>query len=320
MSNRARKGLHCGRTLASLLITAVLVTGATAQHLSPADVSGMAWIAADSFLVAHDAKVPEEIDRPRLSIVQLPQSDSGPAWRLLDVSWPAGLDPTHDLESIAPVPGTNTYLILESGDDGTEFQRMFVGELTSDSMHVRPFASWRREQFNVEAAEIARIDSSLLFVFAERAHGEAGTWLTWAPLNVDAPAIGASERVFLPTIEPAGPDARPIAALTIDSSGRLYAASTMDPDADSGPFRSVVWRIGELTQAHSGAFRISLSDPPERLATIDGYKVESLAVREIVRGRVEVFIGTDDEHYGGTIRPLPLPPASHDERNEAPGR
>ena len=97
---------------------------------------------------------------------------------------------------------------------------------------------------------------------------------------------------------------RAIVALDVDGEGNIYAASTLDPegladDPDNGPFRSVVHRIGRV-----GGGRPVLDAKPEVLAVLDGVKVESLAVRER-DGRRELFIGTDDENYGGILRPLP---------------
>jgi hypothetical protein len=42
-----------------------------------------------------------------------------------------------------------------------------------------------------------------------------------------------------------------------------------------------------------------------RLATLDGLKVESIAVRESSEDGRQLYIGTDDEHYGGILRQLP---------------
>jgi hypothetical protein len=43
----------------------------------------------------------------------------------------------------------------------------------------------------------------------------------------------------------------------------------------------------------------------KRLATLDGLKVESIAVREPQAGVRQLYVGTDDEHYGGILRLLP---------------
>lgn len=47
---------------------------------------------------------------------------------------------------------------------------------------------------------------------------------------------------------------------------------------------------------------------PVRLATLDGLKVESLAIRQSDEQDRQLFIGTDDENHGGVIRLLaPMP-------------
>lgn len=50
-----------------------------------------------------------------------------------------------------------------------------------------------------------------------------------------------------------------------------------------------------------------MSASPQRIATLDGFKVESLALRPHGDGE-QLFAGTDDENHGGTIRQIPLPP------------
>ena len=44
-----------------------------------------------------------------------------------------------------------------------------------------------------------------------------------------------------------------------------------------------------------------LDAAPERLATLDGFKVESVVVDDVG----QVFVGTDDEDLGNVLRPLP---------------
>jgi hypothetical protein len=85
----------------------------------------------------------------------------------------------------------------------------------------------------------------------------------------------------------------------------LYAerASAVDP-GNGGPFRSTVWRIGRLHADYHGQPLLSLESRPRRLAMVDRLKVEGLAVRRIA-GKTQIVIGSDDESYGGVIRPLP---------------
>jgi hypothetical protein len=65
-----------------------------------------------------------------------------------------------------------------------------------------------------------------------------------------------------------------------------------------------VWRVGRLAQEELGA-AVRLYEPPERVATLDGLKVEAVAVRPEGSGGVALFVGTDDEGYGGVLRRLP---------------
>lgn len=84
-----------------------------------------------------------------------------------------------------------------------------------------------------------------------------------------------------------------------------HRPSTLTPTGDLLAAR--VWRIGTVETAGDGRPRVLLAHPPEPVATLDGLKVESLAIRESERGATELFIGTDDEDYGAVIRPLPQP-------------
>jgi hypothetical protein len=86
----------------------------------------------------------------------------------------------------------------------------------------------------------------------------------------------------------------------VDSDGELYSASAVD-NGDAGPFRSKVWRIGRLKTKH-GDPDVKLLSQPELLATLDGLKAESLAIRETGDHQKELFVGTDDEFYGGVMR------------------
>lgn len=278
-----------------------------AQPPVPTDASGMAWIEDDRFLVVHDSKRPKELDRPRVSIVRLPRDKAGLDWRPLDVEWPQPEGPSHDLESIARVPGTDTYLLAESGDDGASFRRIFVAEFEDGELRIKAVVPWPVPVHNVEGIAVARAGSHYLFIFAERAHGQGQTQIAWASFTLEPLAFGTFEKAVMPAAGPAGPASRTVAALAVDAAGQIYAASTFDPDTDGGPFSSAVWRIGTVETAGDGRPRVLLAHPPEPVATLDGLKVESLAIRESERGATELFIGTDDEDYGAVIRPLPQP-------------
>lgn len=76
------------------------------------DISGLAWIEQDTFLAVHDAKNPEENNRPRVSILSLPRTPEGIRWKPLEIDWPHPLKESSDLESIARIPGTSLYLSI----------------------------------------------------------------------------------------------------------------------------------------------------------------------------------------------------------------
>lgn len=267
------------------------------------DFSGLAWIEDDLFVAVHDAKNPEEINRPRVSLLQLPTSLDGIRWRPLPVQWPKPQGKSSDLESIAPIPGTRDLLLVESGDDKGEFRRIFLARFRPHRLQIVSFMEWPTPIVNVEGSAVARIGERLIFIYAERAQGQSSTQIRWADLELRPLRMGAFQEVTFTCPDPIGPNARPVTALEVDSVGWLYAASAFDPGDDNGPFRSVVWRIGEVTLDEDDEPQLLLDTQPLRLATLDGFKVESLAVRDF-----EVFAGMDDENYGGTLRLIPLLP------------
>ncbi len=95
--------------------------------------------------------------------------------------------------------------------------------------------------------------------------------------------------------------------MDVDSTGVVYVASAEDPGDDNGPFRSAVYTIGVVT-LKNGEPKVVLDHEPTQLAVLDGLKVESIAVREQPGKGLEIFVGLDDENYGGTMRPIPRRP------------
>jgi hypothetical protein len=277
------------------------------------DLSGLAWIGGDTFLAVHDAKNPDELDRVRVSLLMLPESLKGLLWRPLRVRFPDG--PSNDLESAARIPGTRHVLLVESGDDAGAFQRIFLTKVVGNRVFATDVVEWSRftEVFNVEGTAVAETELGYLFLWAERASGEQSTKIRWAPLTVVPFAIGPeldSATFELPDDLVDAEDNplynRPVVGMEVDADGRLYIVAAFDPEGtveepDNGPFRGAVFEIGRVTGG-----TVQLDPEPTLLATVDGFKLESIASRE-VNGRIELFVGTDDENYGGTLRPLPPP-------------
>ncbi len=269
------------------------------------DVSGLAWIGGERFLAVHDAKYPDEAGFPRVSVLEPPTGLDGIRWTPLDVAFPD--QPASDLESVAGIPGAaDRFLVAESTEDASEkpfSNRIFVLEVTGAGATVVDHAVWPVPTTNVEGIAVAETgDGRLLFLFAERADGARSSEIRFAQVSLDPLRFGDFRSAgSFPSPGPTGPTARPVAALEVDARGFVYAVSSEDPDDDAGPFRSAVYRIGRI--GRDGA--VDLDAAPTLIGALDGLKVESLAARQRPDGALEIWVGVDDEYYGGTMRLLP---------------
>ena len=308
----------CGRVPGLFMICVALIVndshtnGQTKRAVnSPPDLSGLAWIEGDTFLAVHDAKNPEESQRPRVSTVSLPNSLAGITWNPFELEWPPPLGLSSDLESIARIPGEQLFLLVESGEgtlDNLQFRRIFLVERRGQQWVLVSFATLPESVVNIEGTAVARLGERLAFVFAERAEGQTTTPLMWAELQLQPLALRLFKHAtFLPP-DFTGPNWRPVSAIEIDQLGHVYLASAFDPGDDNGPFRSVIWRAGQIKLDAHGHIALVLHAQPRQLAILDGLKVESLAIREQAQGKLELFAGTDDENYGGVLRLIPLQP------------
>lgn len=296
---------------ASLLITAPAALPGRSEESARArslpDLSGLAWVEGDLFLAVHDAKPSaRKPESPRVSLVRLPRSKrEGVSWEPLPLTVPGTGGPISDLESVSRLPGGQGFLLAESGQGGRKARRLFLATVRNGSLELKASVPWPVPVTNVEATEVVQVGGQLLFLYAERADGRGETLLRWAPISLNPLQFGAFREVVYRGVDPVGDSARPIASLAADAQGYLYSASTYDSGNDDGPFRSVVWRIGRIGRGADGQPQVDLS-APTRLATLDWLKVESLAVRESRQHGTQLFIGTDDENYGGILRPLPV--------------
>ena len=298
-----------------VLVGCLSLSGANAQAKRMAntlpDLSGLAWVDGDSFLAVHDSKNPDENERPRVSMLWLPNSPDGLTWKSLELDWPQPLGLSSDLESAARIPGSQSFLLVESGErreQGQQFRRIFLAECRDHELQIVSFTEMPTSVENIEGTAVAKIVERLIFIFAERAEGQLNTNISWTDLQLQPLKLGAFEQITFRPVDFTGPNIRPVSAIETDNLGRLYVASAFDPGDDNGPFRSVIWRAGQVKLDKNNKVRIVLDAKPYRLATLDGLKVESLAIREPADGKIELFAGTDDENYGGTLRLIPLQP------------
>jgi hypothetical protein len=271
------------------------------------DLSGLTWVDGDRFLAVHDAKNPDEKERPRVSLVWLPKSLEGISWQPVEIAWPAPLGLSNDLESIARIPSTEQFLLIESGEKsfaGRQCKRIFLAQLQNQHLKILSVTNLPTVK-NIEGATVARFGERLFFIFAERADHLPSTDIQWAELQLAPLQLASVQRTRFTPVGFTGKNWRPVSAIESDTRGRLFVATAFDTDDDNGPFRSVIWNIGQIKLDQGKHSKVVLKVLPERLAVLDGLKVESLAIRE-AGGRLELFAGTDDENYGATIRLIPL--------------
>lgn len=276
------------------------------------DLSGMTWIEGDCFLAVHDAKVSES-GNPRVSLVYLPFDSKGIIWKPQTVEFPG--EESNDLESVARIPGTNDILLVESGDSSNDFkyQRIFRARVENDTVRIINETSWPVSVYNVEASAVAAIGEWHVFLYAERAQNQPHTELRWAIFDPETLIFGQFQSVKFKNPDPLAFN-RPIVAMDLDSSGLIHIASAFDAEAaglldpDNGPFSSAVYCIGKLI-LENGRPRVTLYKKPKLEGILRGFKVESVAIRESEEYGFQIFVGTDDENYGATMRLLTPPPA-----------
>lgn len=291
--------------------SAPIIAGPDDSKLKLLDLSGLAWIGGDRFIAVSDAKTPGEDDLNRVSLLTLPDSLAGLGFEPVELRWSGA--PGSDLESAARIPGRRLVLLAESADDDSPFQRLFLARFGHPRVHIVDMTEWTAftHAFNVEATAVAAVGDGFRFLWAERNSGEQHTMINWAELTLAPLHIGGpigSVPFTLPDFllnEVGSPlYSRAIVGMDVDRAGNIYTVTAFDPEGtvhnpDNGPFRSAVLRIGAVT-----ADGIELDDEPSILAVVDGLKIESVAVRDTDLGP-EIFIGTDDENFGGILRQIP---------------
>lgn len=291
-----------------LVFTFSWVQGSFSQQSKPLetylpDLSGLAWVEEDIFLGVHDAKNKGEKSdpsQPRVSLLQLPTDKKPLFWQVLAVDWPNPEGLSNDLESITSIPETNLFLLAESGEK-KPFQRLFLLSYNQQKVKIIEQINWPIPVENVEAIAVSKQGDRYLFIYAERADGQESTKIRWTDISFNPLKFGEFQSVTFQSPFGSGKNIRPISDLTVDNQGNIYISSAYDPDK-AGAFRSAVYLIGQIT----GSNTLIIADNPQKIGEIDGAKVEAVTTRKSPQGKIEVFIGTDDENYGGFIRPLLL--------------
>ncbi|WP_027660816.1 hypothetical protein [Salinispora fenicalii] len=294
------------------------VDASSAERLkirAPREFSGIAWLTTEEndgvvqevFLVCHDTRDNDaERDLPRLSIVRTPIDPNGIVVDELDVDFP-GRSVPNDLESIARLPGRNAALLAESNADGddpdpTIYLARWDRDLNVEIVSAVPWPETPEPLVNVEATAVATIRGEDYFVYAERAEGRDTTFINMTRLKVyEDGEIRFGRRwtsVPFTALEP--PGGRPASGMDIDRWGNIFVSSAYDP-GDLGPFDSAVYRAATVREGGRIGAWLRPVEPPQQLARSSGLKVEGVG---LVDGSLPIFIGDDDEDYGGLLRQL----------------
>jgi hypothetical protein len=301
-------------------------TGSFEPIIGPTDISGLTWLgstgdeegAAELFLAVHDGKDEEgERDLTRVSILRSATDESGVARNeLRDLEFPVrGL--SNDLESVARIPGQQALLLVESGNGGDKADLLSSdadagmyyatydlrdGEADITLVSYTKWPTTPQPLNNVESTAVVAGDGGLWFMYAERASGSDDTIINWTTLDIaaDGTLTFGDEWRSAPFTRPGPADARPASALEVGPDGAVYVASAWDPDDDGGPFESAVWLVG-FWNAETAL--LEALPEPQLVARADGFKIEAVAVAG-EGDDAPIFIGVDDENYGGTLRLL----------------
>ena len=279
----------------------IITTLETGKNLP--DLSGLVWLQDDQFLAVHDSKSRDK-NKPRVSLINLPQSSGGVTWQPFKIEWESVGGVAMDLESITKIPETNLFILAESSNYKKHRGRLFLMQFEDSTLKPIAITNWPENIDNIEGIAVTKINDQFYFFYAERGADQPSTHICWTTLSLEPFEIGKCHKTQFSTPDPT-PHIRQISDLTIDTLGNIYIASALDPNQNNGPFKSSVWKIGKVELDQTNLPQIKLVQKNNAIAEIDGFKVESLALRPSQNQEPEIFIGTDDENYGGVIRLLP---------------
>ncbi len=269
------------------------------------DLSGLAWLRDDQFLAVHDSKR-QDPQHPRVSLLNLPQSSAGITWQPLTIDWQKVGGIALDLESITPIPQTDLFILAESGNQKNHQGRLFLMQSQNASLTPVAVMNWPQSIGNsdIEGIAVARLQDNYYLLYGDRAEDKPKTDICVTPLSLQPFSLGNCQPTAFITPDKT-PHIRHISDLAVDDGGNLYVSSAFDPNQDNGPFKSSVWKIGKIELDSNDNPKIQLATKPDAIAEIDGFKVESVALRPTQNQTPEIYIGTDDENYGGVMRLLP---------------
>lgn len=279
--------------------------------------SGMEQIDDCTYLVVYDLK--NFIDGYRISMIKVSE-ESLVVMPIGVSSWGEKGIPS-DLESICSIPGRDgEYLTAESGNWQGKLGRIFhlkvdTSRLQASVMGIVQLPMQDRNDFGItgdqyEAMICLPYDTNKrMVVLGERGGSKANPHgiIRWGVLDLMDYSFKMSEK-GLKGIEVNVPGnwndpltKRDITDFYLDENGEIWAAASED-QGDSGPFYSMVYKLGKVNIADKEN-PIIVYESIETTKEIYGFKIEALSGPCKGINSTHCF-GTEDEIYGGVWRPL----------------
>ncbi len=284
-------------------------------------ISGMARIDDSRYLFVRDLK--SFASGARMGVLQLNDGENYSVNDVAVADWMHAQGPGSDLEATCAIPGRGgEFLLLESGHWQGQYGRLFRVRLSltdetysADVIHVHELPEFEPKGIDDPGDEMeglactAGSDGQTLVILGERGGSSAYPngllrWFTIDP-ETNAETWTDAGRAGLEIDAPGGwhdPQTnRDISALHVHSDGSLWAAAAEDL-SDEGPFSSVVYYVGTVDADAEQPIQ-----PSSRFTVrgvLSGFKVEALASGTSNIPNTSLAVGTEDEVFGGTWRPL----------------
>ncbi len=299
----------------SLLFSLACVPVQAAKQVK--DVSGIAHFDSERFLIVSDTKAHNP--KPRLWMGTL--EDEKCRFKAVPVEgWETIRARSNDLEGICALPGSSDrFLVTESGYFKGQGGRIFCLSINAeDSNHpvaqcldyFRPFPIpedggpvYRTpDHLQIEGIEaLPHPQGGYILLLGLRGNSANPSALVYGHLkDGHFQELGRSPIDLRHIIEGCRSCSDLHLVKSDDNTYRVLSVATTDP-GELGPFTSAICEVGTF----DGKSLTFTPCEPKVIQRVPGLKVEALGqTPEIITGS-ELIIGSDDEGYGGAVRPLP---------------
>jgi hypothetical protein len=279
----------------------------------------MEQINENTYIVVYDVK--NFKDGTRIGLVKL-NEESLEVYPVTIDSWDEE-GRSSDLESICKVPGKeNEFLMAESGNWQGKLGRIFHISLDADNLKATVLGSVKlpflhRNDFGLKGDQyeamlcLPYLGNKALVVLGERGGSKVNPRgvIRWGILDFTNYSLEMTES-GLKGIEIEAPgtwmnseEKRDISDFHLDDDGGIWAVGSED-QGDSGPFYSVVYKVGQLYPTEI-SLPIVFSEKKKPFKEVNGFKIEALSGPAKGINSTHSF-GTEDEIYGGVWRPLDM--------------